>query len=225
MDKHSLRYIAFALLLTLSGCLGRTDPWQAPTSNFEREVHASLEGIDYRLRGLRPSDATVETVGVTLAELRRDRDLLRNEFDRMISSRITPTDSAQADFLERLKDLSIRYQAVRLGRFETRWQFEQAVETHFEVLDREVAFLEGTVFLSDVREELGGSIARLHWLRSDVALGVAETAAAPDREFPQFKRELAASIGKLDIMIAHTTMEVYRTVDAKNPIRSLTMWL
>lgn len=227
MNMGHLRYIVCVPLLTLCGCLGISDDsGQEPTTELEQEVYDSLDGMEYRLRRLRSTDSDDEATEETLAELRRHHDELLAELHRLMTSRDSTADSTEIALRQRLEGLAIRYETARLGRFEGRPSFEEAVEARFENLDRELAFLEADLVREDLSGQFEATVARLYRLRNEVALRIAEATASSDREFPELKSELAAVIGKLDIMIAHSTLQVERAVDAKHPIRSLQkLWL
>lgn len=219
-------FIAATFILALAGCLGPQGDGPGPATDFEREIDAGLDGIEYRLNRLQMEDSSDHDPEETLAELRRHRDELRRELDRLIVDSDSPSDSAEIDLRRRLEDLAIRYETARLGHFESRELFQQAVETRFEDLDRELAVLEGQIVQDNLQDQFDGTIARLYKIRNDVALRVAETAAASEHEFPRMKSELAAAIGKLDLLLAHTTREVDRAFDEEHPVSTLNrLWL
>jgi len=218
--------IAATFILVLGGCFGRQSDGPGPGTDFEREIDAGLDGIEHRLNRLQTEDSSELYAEETLEELRRHRDDLRRELDRMSADTDSPSDSVEVDLRRRLEDLAIRYETARLDHFESRELFQRAVETRFEDLDRELALLEGQVVQDNLQDRFDATIARLYRIRNDVALRVAETAAASEHEFPRMKSELAAAIGKLDLLLAHTTREVDRAFDEEHPVGTLNrLWL
>lgn len=226
--KNKMRRALFIMILpcvALTGCFGDRNS-QEPASEFEREIDAGLDGIEYRLRRLQSDDRSYDASDETIEDLRRHRDELRRKLDEMIDDHVASSDSAEFELRRRLEDLAVRYETARLGQFESRELFEKAVEARFEDLDRELALLEGHVFQGELRSQFDSRIAQLYRLRNDVALRVAETSAASDQEFSRMKSELAAAIGKLDLLLGHTTVAVDRAYEARHPIRSLNrLWL
>jgi hypothetical protein len=220
-------YAVLAVTVLITGCLGRPDePEREAVTAFEREVEASLDGIEYRLKRLRATETRLDEAGNTLDDLRRHRQELRRQLDVLLMERDSTSEDIQHRLRDRIEDLAIRYETARLGRFQTRSHFEEAVEARFEDLDRELAVLEGYVFQGDLADRFDAKLAELYRLRNDVALMVAEAEAAGVEEFPRLKSELATVIGRLDIMLAHTTVEVDRAYDKKFPLRSLNkLWL
>jgi len=217
--------IVIVSTFALGGCLSQTSEGPGPKTEFEREIDASLDGIEYRLRRMRSADEDIQADG-TIEELRLHREELRNRLNELIDEQAADSDSTERDLRRLMEDLAIRYETARLGRFEDRKLFEEAVEVRFDDLDRELAVLEAQIFQSELQIRFEGPIARLYRLRNDVALRIAETAVASDQEFPRLRSELAAAIGKLDITLAHTMLEVDRAYEAKHPIRSLNkLWL
>ena len=219
-------HVAAIVLLTLTGCIQSEGFGPDPVTDNDRQMDAALGGIGYRLQSLHDGDAIDSSASETLRELREHRDELRKRLDQVILLEKGEDDSSTLDLQSQLEDLSIRYETARLGEFETRSLFEEAVEVRFEDLDRELAFLEGDIIQSDLQDQFGQEIARLYRLRNDVALRIAEASASADLDFPRVKAELASVIGRLDIMIGHTTRQVDRAYQKLHPIESLSrLWL
>lgn len=199
-----LTHMTFAVPLLLGGCVGQSDSG----AEVEREVNRNLDGIESRLHRLESSGASNQAAEESLRDLRRHRDELREVLDQLVTSPDTSVDSTTIALRERLEDLAIRYETANLARFETRELFQGAAESRFEDLDRELAFLEGDIMQNGLVDFFDATVSQLYRLRNDVALLVAETAAASDEDFPTMRNRLARSIATLDIMIAHTTMRV-----------------
>lgn len=223
---YTFHYITGAFGLVLMGCLGTPDHSRDAATDLEREIQESLDGMEFRLQRMQSADSTSDSAEETLGQLRSHREAIRKELDRVVATRDTAADSIEIDLRLQLEDLAIRYETVRLGRFKSRDLFEKAVDARFEDLDRELALLEGDVFQEDLRNEFEPTLAHLYGLRNDVALLLAETSAAPNEDFEHYRKRLAAAIGRLDIMLAHATVQVDRAFDAKHPVRSINkLWL
>lgn len=227
MRKHNYYYIVGAFGLVLTGCLGSSERAGDRATAIEREIDENLDGIAYRMHSLRAADSASEDgAQESLEELRSHRDALRRELDRVIDSQEPVSDSVEASLRSQLEELAVRYETARLGQFENRNLFQRAVNARFEDLDRELALLEGEIFQEDLHDEFEPTLARLYGFRNDVALLVAKTSAASEAEFPRFKIELAAAVGRLDIMLANATRRVDRAFDRRHPVRSLSkLWL
>jgi hypothetical protein len=200
----------------------------AASAEFVRDIDPSLDGLDYRIRRLPLQTAQVADSEETTEALRDNLRELRSEFDRLIVRRdLGPSlDSAAVELRNRVDDLAIRYMVTSLGQLESKDRFMEAVETRFDNLDRELATLEGSIYEWELQDRFDKSITNLYILRGRVVLQLSETAASSDPEFSTMKTELASSIGRFDIMIAQTTMEVDHAYDAKHPIQSLNkLWL
>jgi hypothetical protein len=223
---YRFHYIAGAFGLALVGCLGHPNQSRDSATKVEREIGRSLDGIEYRLRRLQSGDSPDSSAEQTLQELRRRREDLGRKLDGLMAKRDTTSDSLALDLQDQIHDLAIRYETARLGSLNSREAFQRAVNDRFEDLDRELAFLEGDVFQEDLGDRFEATLAHLYRLRNDVALLIAETAASSDEEFPRFRDELATAVGKLDITLAHATMQADKALEAKHPLGSLSkVWL
>lgn len=228
INRHTLLRLFCVLTLLLPGCMMLGERGPAASTEPELEIDLSLTGLDYRLRRLAYERSHVENARNTIDSLHHDLRGLRAEFKRLLTRRDLGSsfDSAATDLRDRVDDLAIRYLAASLGQLESKDHFLEAVKTRFDDLDRELAVLEGSIFHRDMRGEFGESISRLYRHRDRVALRLSESAAASELEFSKMKNGLASSIGRLDALIANTTMEVDHAFDAKHPIRSIgKLWL
>jgi hypothetical protein len=82
----------------------------------------------------------------------------------------------------------------------------RAVETRFLELDKAVAMLEMRVFIDDLGEHFGDSIGRLHDLRNEVALSLAEAETLPDIKLDDsMGSDLMRAIEELNEQIERTT--------------------
>ena len=227
-NRYTFPYFLGVLMLLLPGCMMLGERGPAPSTVSVLEIDPNLDGLDYRLRRLPHQMSQVQDAEETTEDLRANLGELRREFERLVARHDhgQSLDSAAIDLRNRVDDLAIRYMAASLGQLESKDLFMEAVETRFDDLDRELAVLEGSIFQWELRDRFDESIAKLYRLRDLIALRLSETAAATEPEFSNMKTDLALSIGRLDIMIAYTTMKVDHAYDAKHPIRSINrLWL
>ncbi|HUF08675.1 MAG TPA: hypothetical protein VMO47_05095 [Rhodothermales bacterium] len=228
INRYTFLCLLCVLTLLLPGCMMLGDRGPTPSTEPALEIDLSLTGLDYRLRRLAHQRSRVEHAEETIESLHNNLRELRTEFKRLLSSRDhgPSFDSAAIDLRDRVDDLAIRYMAATLGQLISKDHFLEAVETRFDDLDRELAVLEGSIFHWELRDEFDESISRLYEHRDRVALRLSETASASELEFAEMKTGLASSIGRLDVLIAHTTMQVDHAYNAKHPIRSIDkLWL
>ncbi|MGA7306672.1 MAG: hypothetical protein WBW88_17480 [Rhodothermales bacterium] len=227
-SRYTLLYLLGVLTLLLPAYMILGERSSAASAESVRDIDPSLDGLDYRIQRLPPQTSQVADSEETTEALRVNLLELRSEFKRLAARRdLGPSlDSTAIELRNRVDDLAIRYMVTSLGQLESKDRFMEAVETRFDDLDRELAALEGSIYEWELRDRFDKSIANLYILRDRVAFQLSEAAASSDPEFSAMKTELASSIGRFDLMIAQTTMEVDHAYDAKHPLQSLNkLWL
>lgn len=227
-NRYTFLYLLGVLMLLLPGCMMLDERRSSASTESLLEIDPSLDGLDYRLRRSTPKRSQVEDAEETMRVLRYNLRELQSEFKRLVARGEDDPglDSAAIDLRKRVDDLAIHYMAASLGQLESKDRFMDAVETRFGDLDRELAVLEVSIFQWELRDRFDQSIADLYRLRHGVSLRLSEAAASSDPEFFEMKTELALSIGRFDIMIAHAKVAVDHAYNAKYPIRSIhKLWL